>query len=223
VVTGPPKDTKKAKARAGNKKQDAIAVAAVLDSVVVEKDIPLLAGLFAFQDERESGTEIYRTITRDYAKHDNPDVHVKVSVEYRSVVGLPTADDRDMYMAFVQVANASRTSQGTLPNPIDVPAASMLRALGKPDSDESYEAIDLWMRRMISVSITYALIMSYKGRRRFDDRTSSVFHHVCWAGRRADGGSRRTDRYSVEIGDWVVDSINQQYRPTDAMTLSVLR
>lgn len=180
-----------------------------VDLIRFEKNL-LQIGFFGSHEKRDKRTtnrrRIEQWVNRDGKK-------IKVSAEFRSsdTLGLPSSVDRDKFMAFSKLAMEQKLRNGVITNPVSFSGYSILMALGLCDSGENYEALNIWGMRMADTTITSEQVIYSSTRKKYMNKTVHVFRSFTRAGSSNLDGSNRSDRFEVELEDWLLENLNDSF------------
>lgn len=181
----------------------------------LEKNL-LQIGFFGAHDPRTTRNELTRNVelwVRAGGKR-----HLATGT-ITSALGLPGTADRDKYMAFEKIAlEQKRMNGGVLENPIRFSGYQMLRLLDLSVGGNNYDDLRQWGERMANVTIKSDNIIYSKRKKA---HLTDNFHVFKRFSRISTSNLDDTDQatlYSVQLEEWLLDSLNQGYAVPQDLT-----
>lgn len=151
-----------------------------------------------------------RTIKYPAREIDGKTVIPKTRIAPHPELGLPTAGDRDKFMAFMKIVTERKAHRGSVENPVTFSTYELLKSLGLTDSGQNYEDVNTFLVRMVSTTIQSEYAVYLNGVRKYAKDYFHVFNRVILSGQELPDGTIAQLNH-VFLSDWQIENINTNY------------
>jgi hypothetical protein len=183
-----------------------------LDIIRVEKNLESL-GFFTPSSKALKG--ILSKKSNLTVKRNGEKLELSVMISSTPEYGLPITQDFDLYRAFQKLLHLKLINDGQIVNPISFKSNQIIKLMGKEGHrcKGLYNDIDIWLKRMVAVTIDSSGVIYLAGKEQWMSDTFHVFERVVAYGEKLNEKTYADQNY-VWLGSWYLENLNLYYLKT---------